>query len=54
MDFLAGKKVARVVRVVPHPHKDIGFNLMSRFHYGKEVRIATFESLTEAREFLDL
>jgi len=48
MDALAGKDVAAVVRVVPDPHKDIGLNILSQFHYGPQIKLATFESLAEA------
>jgi hypothetical protein len=48
MDALVEKKVAEVIRVMPDPHKDIGLNILSRFHYGPEIRITTYETLAEA------
>jgi anti-anti-sigma regulatory factor len=48
MDALAEKGVASVTRVMPDPHKDIGLNILSQFHYGPEIQIATFESLADA------
>jgi hypothetical protein len=48
MDALAEKKVAEVIRVMPDPHKDIGLNILSKFHYGPTIQIATYESLAEA------
>jgi hypothetical protein len=48
MDALAEKDVAAVVRVIPDPHKDIGLNILSQFHYGPQIKLATFESLAEA------
>ena len=48
MDALAAKKVSAVVRVVPDPHKDIGLNILSQFHYGPEIKLVTFETLAEA------
>ena len=48
MDMLAEKNVASVTRVIPDPHKDIGLNIMSQFHYGATVEIATFETLADA------
>jgi anti-anti-sigma regulatory factor len=48
MDALAEKGVASVTRVMPDPHKDIGFNILSQFHYGANVQIATFETLVDA------
>src|SRR5208282_2213462 len=41
MDFCNRKGVALVVRVIPDPHKDIGLNIMSLFHYGHGVRLVT-------------
>jgi hypothetical protein len=52
MDALAAKKVASVVRVVPNPHKDIGLNILSQFHYGPDVRIETFQTLADALQSL--
>ena len=48
MDALAEKDVASVTRVMPDPHKDIGLNILSQFHYGTDVKIATFETLADA------
>ena len=48
MDALAEKGVAFVTRVIPDPHKDIGLNILSQFHYGVNVKIATFETLADA------
>ena len=48
MDALAKKDVASVTRVMPDPHKDIGLNILSQFHYGPDVTIATFETLADA------
>ncbi len=48
MDALAEKDVAAVVRVIPDPHKDIGLNILSQFHYGPQIKVASFESLAEA------
>lgn len=52
MDALAGKKVGLVIRVVPDPHKDIGLNILSLFHYGAGIQIATFETLVDALQSL--
>lgn len=52
MDALAAKQVGSIVRVIPDPHKDIGLNILSHFHYGPNVRVATFESLAEALQAL--
>jgi anti-anti-sigma regulatory factor len=50
MDALAEKGVASVTRVMPDPHKDIGLNILSQFHYGPEIKIATFETMADALE----
>jgi hypothetical protein len=52
MDALAQKQVASVTRVMPDPHKDIGLNILSQFHYGPEIQIATFETLADALQSL--
>jgi anti-anti-sigma regulatory factor len=52
MDAVAEKEVGMVVRVIPDPHKDIGLNILSQFHYGPEIKLATFESLAEASSAL--
>ena len=52
MDALAEKRVASVTRVMPDPHKDIGLNILSQFHYGPEIQIATFETLADALQGL--
>ena len=48
MDALAEKEVASVTRVMPDPHKDIGLNILSQFHYGPDVTVTTFETLADA------
>jgi anti-anti-sigma regulatory factor len=48
MDTLAEKGVASVTRVMPDPHKDIGLNILSQFHYGPEIQVATFQTLADA------
>jgi anti-anti-sigma regulatory factor len=48
MDALAEKGVASVTRVMPDPHKDIGLNILSKFHYGPDVTVTTFETLADA------
>ncbi|HEY7000788.1 MAG TPA: hypothetical protein VH330_03520 [Candidatus Udaeobacter sp.] len=52
MDVLTEKGVASVTRVMPDPHKDIGLNILSQFHYGPEIPIATFETLADAVQSL--
>jgi anti-anti-sigma regulatory factor len=52
MDTLNEKGVASVTRVIPDPHKDIGLNILSQFHYRPEIPIATFETLADALQSL--
>jgi hypothetical protein len=52
MDLLRKNGVAEVVRVVPDPKKDIGFAVMSYFHYDRETPVLTFASRAEALEKL--
>jgi hypothetical protein len=52
MDVLASKGVSSVVRVVPDPHKDIGLNILSQFHYGPAIQVMTFETLADALQSL--
>ena len=52
MDALSEKGVASVTRVMPDPRKDIGLNILSQFHYGPEIPIATFETLADAVQSL--
>ena len=48
MDAIAEKRAASVTRVIPDPHKDIGLNILSQFHYGPEIQISTFQTLADA------
>lgn len=52
MDFANAHGVAAVVRVIPDPHRDIGMQIMSRFHYGGNVQIATCATVEEAMKIL--
>ena len=53
MDTLAEKGVASVTRVIPDPRKDIGLNILSQFHYGPKIQIATFETLADALQSME-
>ena len=48
MDIFNKQGVKKVIRVIPDPHQDIGFNILSVFHYSKDVKIVTVESRDEA------
>src|SRR5437762_10944549 len=52
MILLNGNGLETVVRVIPDPHKDIGLNILSLFHYRPEIRIQTFPTLGEAMKVL--
>ena len=47
------RQIGTVVRVIPDPKKDIGFNIMSRFHYSPEVKLRIYEDLAEAVKSLE-
>jgi hypothetical protein len=48
MDLCSAKGILSVVQVIPDPKKDIGFDLISRFHHDPPVKTQTHESLAEA------
>jgi hypothetical protein len=52
MDLYRLKGVAEVVRVVPDARKDIGFTVMSYFHFDPATPVRTFASRAEALEKL--
>lgn len=52
MDLFNEKGASMVVRVIPDPHRDIGMQIMSIFHYSGNVRILTCQTLAQAEELL--
>ncbi len=54
MDRCREKGVAEVVRVIPDSKKDIGFKVLSFFHYGPAIPIVTCETLQEAQTKLGM
>ena len=52
MDDCNENGIAQVVRIIPNPKLDIGFQIMSHFHYGNDVQVVTCESLNEALSVL--
>jgi hypothetical protein len=52
MDALTEKQVSAIIRVIPDPHKDIGLNILSQFHYDPKIQITTFETLADALQHL--
>ena len=54
MDLCSTRKVSAIFRVIPNPQTDLGYTLMSLFHYSSDVRTMTFDSLPEAMRSLGL
>ena len=52
MDFFNEQGVSEIMRIVPTPEQDIGFNILSIFHYSKQVKFLTLSSRDEAYERL--
>jgi hypothetical protein len=48
MELCSAKGISAVVRVIPDPKKDIGFDLISKFHHDPPVKTETHESLASA------
>lgn len=46
------REIGAAVRVIPDPAKDIGFTIMSRFHYGSNVKFRTYDNLPDALDSL--
>ncbi len=53
MELCKKAGVARVVRVIPDPQKDIGLNILSVFHYPRRLKIITCTTRAEALKLLD-
>jgi len=54
MDLLSQRGVEKIVRIVPDPSKDIGFGIMSMFHYDRDVRVITCETMEQAQSHLPM
>jgi hypothetical protein len=54
MDLCDQHGVGLVVRVIPDPAKDIGFNLLSIFHYPHHPRMVTCKTMSEAARLLSI
>jgi len=48
MEALESHSVNLIIRVLPDPTKDIGMNILSRFHYENPPRTATCRNMAEA------
>jgi hypothetical protein len=47
MDLLDCARIAKVVRVIAHPHQDIGLSIMSLFHYRRGIAIVTCQTVED-------
>jgi anti-anti-sigma regulatory factor len=52
MEQLSKMGVARVVRVIPDPKKDIGLGILSLFHYRSGIKISTVRTRAEASQLV--
>ena len=52
MDFFNAKGVDEVIRVLPDPDLEIGFNELSVFHYSRSVEIRSVRTRAEAEALL--
>ncbi|MBI5819274.1 MAG: hypothetical protein HZA88_09815 [Verrucomicrobia bacterium] len=52
MELFNAAGVAVIVRVIPNRRKDVGFGIMSLFHYRPEVRSMVCETREEAEKAL--
>ena len=53
MKLCNDKQIGTAVRVIPDPKKDIGFNIMSRFHYSPSVKLRIYDNLADAVKSLE-
>jgi hypothetical protein len=54
MELGAEKGIKTVLRVIPDPQKDIGFNILTAFHYPRQLQVLTYQSMEEAIRSLEL
>ena len=48
MDACKASGIGTVVRIIPDPRRDIGFNILSIVHYRRGVRVVTCRDAAEA------
>ena len=53
MENFKAHEVGTVVRVIPDPAKDIGFNILSLTHYRRGTKVITCETLAEAERAIE-
>jgi|SRR5271168_5302981 len=54
MELLDERGLEQVVRVIPDPTKDIGFNILARFHYKNNPRMNNCGTMLDAAKLLSL
>jgi len=54
MELFDQSGVGMIVRVIPDPSKDIGFNIYTIFHYPHRPKVITCETMPEAARALAL
>ena len=54
MDIFKQSGIELVVRIIPDTQKDIGLNILSVFHYGRDLRTVSCETMAEALQLLKL
>ncbi len=54
MELLDQRGIEQVVRVIPDPTKDIGFNILARFHYHNNPRMTNCKTMLQAAKLLEL
>lgn len=54
MELLDQRGLQQVVRVIPDPTKDIGFNILARFHYHHNPQMNNCMTMLEAAKLLKL
>jgi hypothetical protein len=52
MDICFAAGLARVIRIIPDPEKDIGFNLLALVHYRRRIPTLTCKTREEAEKEL--
>ena len=52
MDACNAAGIGTVVRIVPDPRKDIGFNILSIIHYSRGVHVITCQNSAEAERLI--
>jgi hypothetical protein len=52
MDLFNSKGVVEIIRVLPDPELEIGFNELSVFHYSRGVQLRSVRTRAEAEALL--